>query len=404
MFIVKTLEEVLSLLDGLSLPPLPMEQVPLLDALGRILGEDVVGTEYIPSFHRSTMDGYALQAVDTFGCSDSIPAILDCPYTISMGEETTFTLQSGQCAAIPTGGQVPQGADSVQMLEYAEDYGDGTMGILKSVAPGQNMIFKGDDLYPDKLVLSKGHLLTCKDIGAMAAMGLSQVTVQKRPVVGILSTGDELVPVEASPKIGQIRDVNSTLLAATVTAMGAVPQCYGILQDQEDLLRQTVAQAVSQCDVVLLSGGSSVGIKDASFRVLQSLGTVLFHGIAMKPGKPTLLATVENTPVFGLPGHPVAAFFVTELLLPNILSAMIGRSIQTTATSATLTETVEANHGRTQCVSVVRTTQDGKHLATPIRNKSGLITTLSQSNGYFLIPRDCEGYPKGATVSIYPYG
>lgn len=401
MLSVKTPEEVLALIEE-EFAPLPGrgERVPLGAALGRVLEEDVTAGEYVPGFDRSTVDGYALRARDTFGCSDAIPAILRLTGQVLMGQGAEQNLEPDCCIAVPTGGALPEGADSVVMIEYTEDYGDGSIGIAKAAAPGQNMIFKGDDVYPGKPVLEKGRLLTDRDIGALAAIGCTRVPVVKKPRVGILSTGDELVPPEQLPGPGQIRDVNGPMLQAIFTAAGAEVTDYGIIKDEEKQLKVALKAAQNTCDLVVISGGSSVGVKDATCRVIESLGTLLLHGIAIKPGKPTILGKCGGKPIVGLPGHPVAAYFVTKLFVLPLLRRLMGQKVQTFTVTARLSESLSANHGRAQ-YQCVKLRQTGDFLtAHPIRSKSGLITTLAGADGFFCISRDCEGLPEGAEIQV----
>ena len=404
MLSVKTPEEVFEIIEKkFNMLEDLKEYTSLEAACGRILAEDLCATEYVPSFHRSTVDGFAVHASDTFGCSDSIPAILENTKEIFMGEEADFTLPIGFCAPIPTGGQLPEGADAVQMIEYSENYGDGTTGILKPVAPGNNVILKGDDVYPGKQVLFAGRKLNAQDIGALAALGITKIPVQKKLKVAILSTGDELVSPEETPKAGQIRDVNSALLSALITQSGGTPICYGIISDDEILLNNSVKKASEECDLVLISGGSSVGAKDATCRIIESQGELLFHGIAMKPGKPTIFGKIDHKPVIGLPGHPVAAYFITHLFVRPLMAKLSGQTLRCFEVSAKLSESVEANHGRAQYNGVFLEKRGSELIAHPIRGKSGLITTLAGSDGYFCIPRDCEGFPAGTFVQVTLY-
>ena len=400
MLYVKTPEEVLALIETEFSCVAQMELVSLSAAMGRVLAEDIAAGEYVPDFDRSTVDGYAVRARDTFGCTDAIPAILPLQGTVLMGEGADYPLNAGECVAVPTGGAVPKGADSVVMLEYTEDYGDGTIGISKPAAPGQNMIFRGDDVYPGKVILQKGRVLSSQDIGALAAIGRVQVPVVKKLTVGVISTGDELVPPEVQPGPGQVRDVNSPMLEAMLTAFGCKVVNYGIVIDDEALLSETVKKAVAECDAVLLSGGSSVGVKDAACRIIESMGTLLLHGIAIKPGKPTILGKAGAKPLVGLPGHPVAAYFITKLFVLPLLGRMTGRDMTTYTVTAKVTESISANHGRAQyhCCRLVR--KDLDVYAEPIRGKSGLITTLAGADGYFCIGRDCEGLPKNAEIQV----
>ena len=400
MLHVKTPEEVLALIETEFAQVTGTELVSLSDAMGRVLAEDIAATEYVPDFDRSTVDGYAVRARDTFGCTDSIPAILPLQGEVFMGEGAEFQLNPEECVAVPTGGALPKGADSVVMVEYTEDYGDGTIGISKSVAPGQNMIFRGDDVHPGKVILEKGRVLSSQDIGALAAIGRVQVPVCRKLTVGILSTGDELVPPEVTPKAGQVRNVNGPMLEAMLGAFGVETINYGIVIDDEAMLSATVTKAVSECDAVLLSGGSSVGVKDAACRIIESMGTLLLHGIAIKPGKPTILGKAGRKPLVGLPGHPVAAYFITKLFVLPLLSKLSGRKQEVYTTTAKVTESISANHGRAQyqCCRLER--KDGELFAHPIRGKSGLITTLAGADGYFCIDRDCEGLPKFAEIQV----
>ena len=400
MLSVKTPEEVLALIESEFAPVAAVETVSLSTAMGRVLARDIAAEEYVPDFDRSTVDGYAVRARDTFGCTDAIPAILPLQGEVLMGQGAAFALNKECCVAVPTGGAVPEGADSVVMLEYTEDYGDGTIGILKSVAPGQNMIFRGDDVYPGKVILRKGRMLSSQDIGALAAIGMVQVPVVKKLTVGVISTGDELVKPSEKPGPGQVRDVNSPMLEAMLTAFGAEVKNYGIVIDDETLLRERVTQAVAQCDAVLLSGGSSVGVKDAACRIIESMGSLLLHGIAIKPGKPTILGKTGCKPLVGLPGHPVAAYFITKLFVLPLLSRLMDATQETYTTTAYISESISANHGRAQYHCCRLEEKDGKRIAYPIRGKSGLITTLAGADGYFCIDRDCEGLPQGAEVQV----
>ena len=400
MLHVKTPEEFLALIETEFAPVAGMERVSLTAAMGRVLAEDIAATEYVPDFDRSTVDGFAVRARDTFGCSDAIPAILPLQGEVLMGEGAQFRLNPEECVAVPTGGAVPEGADSVVMLEYTEDYGDGTIGVSKPSAPGQNMIFRGDDVYPGKVILQKGRVLSCQDIGALAAIGRIEVPVVKRITVGVISTGDELVPPEVIPGPGQVRDVNSPMLEAILGAFGVQVINYGIVIDNEALLTEKVTKAVAECDAVLLSGGSSVGIKDAACRIIESMGSLLLHGIAIKPGKPTIIGKAGVKPLVGLPGHPVAAYFVTKLFVLPLLGRLMGRVQENYTVTAKITESVSANHGRAQyhCCRLER--RNGELYAYPIRGKSGLITTLAGADGYFCIDRDCEGLPQNAEIQV----
>jgi molybdopterin molybdotransferase len=403
MLEVKAPEEVLRLIEKEFKPLGQTESVPLSAAMGRVLSEPITAQEYVPDFDRSTVDGYACRAADTFGCSDAIPAILNLAGEVLMGQGADFALSRDSCVYVPTGGAIPKGADCAVMLEYTEDYGDGTVGIMKPGAPGMNLIFRGDDVFPGKEILPAGRVLTAQDIGALAAIGRISVPVARRVKVGVISTGDELVPPNKTPGPGQVRDVNAPLLTAMLEAFGAEAVSYGIVVDDEALLRRKMQDAARDCDAVILSGGSSVGVKDAACRIIESMGELLLHGIAIKPGKPTILGKTGNKPLIGLPGHPVAACFVAQLFVLPLLGRLMGRKQEDFTVTAELTESLGANHGREQINACHLRREGGKLMAAPIRSKSGLITQLAGADGYFIIERDCEGLPKGAQVQVYLY-
>ena len=405
MLTVMTPEELLTRIANIFGPlDRPPETVGLDRALGRVLAREILAEEYVPGFDRSTVDGYALRGADTFGCSESIPALLTCAGAVEMGKEPAFAVGPYQCGAIPTGGALPEGADAVQMVEHTEDYGGGEIGIVKSVPPGANLIFKGDDVKPGDLVLRKGRRLEPQDIGALAALGVTQVPVVPKLRVGLISTGDDLVPPEGDPGPGQVRDVNGPLVAALLAQAGAEAVPLGIVPDREELLREAVEEALAACDCVVLSGGSSVGEKDAACRVMASLGEVLCHGVAMKPGKPTLLGKAEGKPILGLPGHPVAALFTAKLFLIPLLARLEGRTWEGRTVSAKLAQTVPANHGRAQYTGVTLEEKPDGLWARPIWGKSGLITTLAGADGFFCVPRDREGIPAGESVEVSLFG
>jgi len=377
-----------------------VEILPLRACLGRVLARDVTSAENVPSFNRSSVDGYAVKASDTFGCSDAMSAILKLRGVVNMGEDAGFSLSTGECAYVPTGGAIPEGADAVVMLEYTESYGGGEIGILKPAAPGNNMVYIGDDVFPGKVVLKRGRIIRAEDIGALAALGIAKLEVVRKPVVGIISTGDELVEISETPAAGQVRDVNSEMLSAAVISFGGEPVCFGIVRDGYVRLREALNNALPSCDIVLISGGSSVGQMDSTCAVIDERGRLLLHGIAMKPGKPTIVGSVDGKPVFGLPGHPLAAHFVAKIFVRVLIENMLGCKSRTYTVRAKLTEAVSANHGREQYSGAVLLEENGETFVKPVHSKSGLISTLAGCDGYFVIPRDCEGFGKGEEIEV----
>lgn len=401
MLTVKTPGEVFALLAERFHKIAEEETVPLEEAFGRMSFAPVIANEYVPGFDRSTVDGYAVSARDTFGCSDALPALLTLVREIKMGESAGARLAPGACAAISTGGALPENADAAVMVEYTENYGDGTVGILKPAAPGENVIRKGEDVRPGKEVLPAGRRLSAQDIGALAAMGVTKVPVTKRLRVGILSTGDELVPVNEVPKEGEVRDINSSLLAAFAGGEGALPCVYGILRDDEKTIGAALDRALAENDLVLISGGSSAGVRDATCRIIEERGEVLLHGIAIKPGKPTILGVCQGKPVFGLPGHPGAAYRIADLFVKELLAILEGRKLMRRPVGAVLSESLGSNHGREEYVAVRLREENGTLWADPVHTKSGLISTLSASEGYIRIGRDEEGLMQGSPVKVY---
>jgi molybdenum cofactor synthesis domain len=373
-----------------------VEPVGLDLALGRFLGEDIVAQEDLPAFDRSTVDGFAVRSSDLRGCSDSIPAILQKVGDSVMGRSYEIPLAPDTCVYVPTGGAIPPNADAMVMLEFTEDLGGDQFAFYRPVAPGANLILRGEDLQQGEAILKSGKKLGVADIGTLAALGKTEVPVFTRPVVGIISTGDELVPPGESLQPGQIRDVNSDMLKAAVEQQNGIAINKGIVKDNYEALREACKELISDVDVLLVSGGTSVGEKDNMPRIMADLGEMFIHGLAVKPGKPTIIGEIEGKAVFGLPGNPVAAFFILDSLVKPLLLAMQGGKAQIEQVEARLTRAVSSNHGREEFILV---RLEGSE-AEPVPSKSGLISTVSRANAYFIIPRDQEGMPKGALVQV----
>lgn len=394
-------QDAVRIIHNATAPKTELEEVRLSDALGRICALDIVSSEYVPGFDRSSVDGYSVIAQDTFGCSESMPALLQKRNETRMGNKASVRLQNGQCAYTPTGGALADGADAVVMIEHTETFDEETVGVLKSPAPGENIVFKGDDVRPGDILLKKGHCILPADIGVLAAAGFSSVSVLKRLRVAVISTGDELVDVASVPGPGQVRNVNSSLLCAMLASCGAESVDTGIIRDDAEALESAVKASVQDADMVLISGGSSAGVLDNTANIISSLGRVHFHGIAVKPGKPTIFGTVLGKPVFGLPGHPGAAFFVFEIFVKEAIHALNGRKAARIPVRAKLMETINKNHGREQYGAVRLKKSPGELLAYPIRSKSGLISALSGCDAYYYLDRNCEGVKAGNEISVY---
>ena len=374
-----------------------VETVGLPDALDKVVAEDILSPEDLPAYARSTVDGFAVRASDTYGCSEALPAMVTYAGKVLMGEDEKRVLPKASCMAVPTGGQVPEGADAVVMVEHSEDLGDEFRYMLKPVAPGENVNAKGDDIAIGGVAVPKGTMLEPRHTAVLAALGISELKVRKPLTVGILSTGDELVDYTETPKGTEIRNINSVTLAAAVQALGCIAKTYPIVPDEEDALRAAIDTVRKECDFLIISGGSSVGERDNVNRVLASFGEVYFHGVALKPGKPTMFAMLDgDVPAFGLPGHPAAAFYTFHLFAKPAILKRRGAIAVPRYVEAALSQKVPSNHGREEIIGVAL--ENGK--AVPLPAKSGVVSVLSRADGTITIPRDLEGLERGAKVKV----
>lgn len=407
MFSVKDVDEVKHLIEyHFKDFSLQSEQVSIKSSLGRIAAKDIFASEDIPGFDRSTVDGFAVRANETFGASESLPAILSLEPEIMIGEDMLRELPCGYAAYVPTGGKLPQNADAVVMIEHTDDLDDGFIYINKPVSPGNNVIYKGDDAKEGGIIIKANTVLRPKDIGALAAAGVSSVMVKKRINIAIISTGDEIAGLEEALTGSKVRDVNSYSLYAEALEIGAKPFMYGIVPDSYDEIRNAVDQALYECDVVLISGGSSVGTLDMTRKVIESFGKpgIFVHGIAIKPGKPTIVAKVRDKPVFGLPGHPVSAYFIFKVFIIHLLEIINGLNSKfRTGIKAYTAFNFPSNDGREEYVPVRLEKVQQKIIAHPVFAKSGLITTLTTADGYIKISRGAEGLVSGQEVEVTPF-
>jgi len=377
-------------------PARAAETVPPGESAGRVLAVPVSADTDIPGFDRAIVDGYALRSSGTSGAGDTSPALFRCAGRIAMGAPDGLVLQAGDCAYIPTGGVLPQGADAAVMKEYTERAGD-TILVKRPVFPGENIIRCDEDFKKGETVFEEGRRLTPRDAGVLAACGCAAVHVARKPVVGVISTGNELVPASTLPGPGQVRDANAPMIAAWLSEYGCIPRLYGIVRDERESFEAAIAQAVPACDLVLLSGGSSKDDRDMTAAVIAGRGTVLIHGIAIAPGKPTIIGTIGRTPVFGLPGHPASAFVVLLAIVRPLLDSMLGlKEPRFRTIRAALAENIPSQRGREEYVRV--RVEDGR--AYPLFGKSGLLNTLVRSDGLVCIPAGTEGLEKGSAVDV----
>ncbi len=397
------------LLDHIEPTSSPHESVPLDRAFDRVLAGAIIANEDLPQQARSTMDGYAVRAADTFGASESTPSYLNISGEIKMGKEPVGEVTKGNCFTIPTGGLLPAGADAVVMLEHTVPVDDSMIEVVKGVGSGTNLIQRGEDIALGTQALPAGHQLRPYDIGLLAGIGVSEVTVTATIKVGIFSTGDEIVPHSSQPKPGQIRNINSLALAGLIRQAGAVYTDYGIVSDQEDIFLPAIQRAVEENDIVLFSGGSSVGIRDLGEQIVDALGPpgVIVHGVTLKPGKPVLIGLSGATPIFGLPGHPVSAMVCFDVFVNPAIEKLSGRTDQprfpTPTISARLSRNINSAPGRRDVVRVRLLEEKDGWCADPIRGKSGAISTLSRAHGYFLISEDSQGITENTVVKVYTY-
>lgn len=364
--------------------------------LGRVLAKTVVSGEDLPRFDRSAVDGFAVVSRDTFGASAAQPALLTLAGEVKMGERARFSIESGDCALVWTGGELPQGADAMVMLEEAQALSGGLVAVESAAAPGRHVVFRGDDVRAGVSVLEQGTRLGAREIGLLAALGVTRPEVAVQPRVCILSTGDELVAPDEIIEEGKIRDANASMLLASCAEAGATARHRGIVPDDEGKLLAAMQEACADCDLLLLTGSSSAGAKDAAARCLSELGEVAFHGLALKPGKPAFAGKIGETLVVGLPGHPAAAYLVFHALVRPLISQLAGESFAPRTVNATLLQAAPSNHGREELLPV--RLEDG--FAEPVALKSGLISPLTRASGYIRIPRDTEGLAKGTLQEV----
>lgn len=407
------------LLSHIPGPIMDSETIEVASALGRVLAQDIVAPHPLPAFPRTAVDGYAVRAGDTFGASESLPAYLTIVGEVPMGDAPAFELSAGQCALIHTGGMLPANADAVVMLEYTQSAHENEIEIYRAVAEGENVIRVGEDVAQGQIVLAKGSLIRPAEIGGMMALGITSVNVVRRIIVGLISTGDEVVHPSQSPRPGQVRDVNSFTLAALVEKSGGIAKGYGIMPDQFEALRDATANALAECDLVLITAGSSASIRDMTVDVIRSLGEpgVLVHGINTRPGKPTILGVCNGQAVIGLPGNPVSALVNGYLFVTPVMEALSGTlSRPRSALLARLTVNIPSQAGREDWwpVKLVRpeplpagadstSFPEGKveYQADPIFGKSNLIFSLASADGLLRIHPDATGLSAGEMVEVF---
>ena len=391
-----------------NFPKVEAENIPLTESMGRILVQDMHANVDLPDFKRSTMDGYAVRASSTFGASEANPAYLIVKGDVLMGEIPDFSIGVGEAAGISTGGMLPKGADSVVMIEHTETVDKSSIEIYRSVAPAQNILEKGEDFQKDAVLVPAGKRIRSQEIGLLAAFGIERVAVYKKPVIGIISSGDEVVSIKKMPGPGQIRDINTYTLAGLVEKSGAVPMTYGIVRDNFKDLFEKCTAALKQSDMVLISGGSSIGARDYTIEVFSALSEseILVHGISISPGKPTILARSQNRAIWGLPGQVTSTMVVFEIVVKPFIENIGGCLPEQKSHFnhvARLSRNVSSTQGRADYVRVKLFQKDGVLWAEPVLGKSGLINTMVKADGLIEIGLNTEGLDRGAKVEVIPF-
>jgi molybdopterin molybdotransferase len=390
-------------------PMAESEVVETAKALGRVTAEAVRAEQPLPAFARSTVDGYAVRAGDTYGASDSLPAYLRLIGEAPMGAAPGFSVGRGECGLIHTGGMLPEGTDAVVMVEHTQSARPEEVEVLRPVANGENVLKIGEDVQPGDVVISAGQRLRPAEIGGLMALGVLRLPVVRRPRVAVLSSGDEIVPPEQEPAPGQVRDVNAYTLSGLVEQAGGEPRRYGILPDRQEALAEAARQAVSECDLAIITAGSSASTRDLTADVINSLGEpgVLVHGVNVRPGKPTILGVCGGKGVIGLPGNPVSALVIATLFAVPAIEKLLGLDVPRLqpAVRARLGLNLASQAGREDWVAVrLQPAQDDsqvEYLAEPVFGKSNLIFTLARADGLLRIPPDANGLPAGAVVDVF---
>ena len=397
--------------------PVGTARVRVAEAAGRVLAEDLVSPDDLPHFDRANMDGYAVRAADTFGASQSVPAYLRVVGTVAMGALARRPLGKGEAVRISTGGMLPPEADAVVMIEHTEEVergisrererGISMVEVHRSVSPGQHVVRVGDDVRRGDPIFARGRRLRAHDLGAMTGVGITRVRVYRRPRIALVATGDEIVPPERRPRPGQVRNVNQYSLRAMISEAGGVPHDLGLVPDRPERLRAALARALTAADCVMISGGSSVGVKDMTLDVIASFpdSATLFHGIQIAPGKPTILARARGKPVLGLPGHPVSALVIFSRFGGPLVRLLGGEPpaaafAEARVTRATLAENVASEVGREDWTRVTLEEREGALLARPLRGKSAQIMSLVRADGMVRVPLTDEGLEAGAAVEV----
>jgi len=380
------------------------ERVKTIDSLGRVTAQTISSPIPLPPFPRSTVDGYAVRAADTFGASDSLPAYLNLIGEVNMGSAVDFDISQGEAAIIHTGGMLPGSCNAVVMVEYTQSVNENTVEIFRSVAPGENIIKVGEDVFVGEEVIKCGVRIRPAEIGGISALGILEIDVAKKPVVGLISSGDEVVPPENKLMPGQVRDINSYTLSALIDRTGGIARRYGIFPDDFQKIKIVAEQAFDECDMLVITAGSSASVRDITADVINTLGTpgVLVHGVSIKPGKPTILAVCDHKVVIGLPGNPVSALVIAGFYVVPVIELLLGLpgAGSYIRFQARVTTNVPSLAGREDWVAGHLSSDASGYIVEPIFSKSNLIFSLVRANCLIRVPADATGLSAGELVEI----
>lgn len=404
LFTVRTPADAWAIFTEYLTPTVKTEVIAIWDGLGRVLAAPLVSGENLPAFPRSTVDGYAVSAADTYGATAGLPAFLTVVDEAPMGKPAAMRMAIGEAVLVHTGGMIPPDANAVVMVESTQTVDAHSIEVFKPVAEGENVLQVGEDVRAGATLFTPGHTLRAQDIGGLVALGITRVTVAVPPRVALISSGDEVVSPDCTPQPGQVRDVNSYALAALVTQAGGLPIRYGITPDERTALAGVAERAQAEADIVVFSAGSSVSYRDMTVDVIAGMGRpgVLVHGISVKPGKPTILAVCDGAPVFGLPGNPVSAMVIFDLFVAPTIRLFLGaRELRRAQVQARLARNLASVSGREDYVQVRLEERSGELWAMPVLGKSNLIYTLVHAEGTVKVALDSNGIAAGEWVNVW---
>ncbi len=398
--------------DELDIKQKDIERIDFQNSIRRVLAEDIIAGENLPAFDRSTVDGYAVKSKDIQGVSQSLPAYLELVGNITMGEETDIKIGDGQAAYIPTGGMMPAGADCVVMVEQTENISDNMVEIYKTAGVGENIIKKGEEIKKGEVILKRGHRIKPRDMGVFAGLGITEFKVYQNPRIVIISTGDELISPDKEMKFGEIRDINTYTITHLLKEAQVEVKQAGIIEDTYQKIKESI-QEYLDFDLILVSGGSSAGLKDVTVDVINELGEpgVLVHGLKVKPGKPTILGKIVDTPIMGLPGHPGSAWMIANKFVLPLVKLLSGEyepnnvldniDKDKIVMKAVLNRNLSSDKGREEIIPVKLIKDNGQVTAVPLLGKSSFMRVFIESDGYLVIEAAQEGIEKGQAIDIY---